>query len=103
MSDEPRVSQVGVPAFRFLALFQLPLATAIIFNTALRGAGDTRSPMIISFIGVVFVRLPVAYYCGVILDWGLLGAWVGMFSDVCLKAVLLSYRYLRGRWTELKI
>ena len=103
MSDEPKVSAVGVPAFRFMALFQLPLAAAIIFSTSLRGAGDTRSPMIISFVGVVFVRLPVAYFCGVYLGWGLLGAWVGMFSDVCLKAGLYSYRYLRGKWTDLKI
>lgn len=103
MSDEPKVWTVGVPAFRFLAMFQLPLATAIIFSTSLRGAGDTRSPMVISLIGVTCVRLPVAYYCGVTLGWGLLGAWVGMFSDVSLKAVLFSYRYLRGTWTDLKI
>ncbi len=103
MSDEPKVSAVGVPAFRFMALFQLPLAAAIIFSTSLRGAGDTRSPMIISFVGVVFVRLPVAYFCGVVLGWGLLGAWVGMFSDVCLKAGLYTYRYLWGKWTDLKI
>jgi len=103
MSEEPRVSEVGVPAFKFLACFQLPLAAAIIFNTSLRGAGDTRTPMIFSFIGVVFVRLPVAYFCGVVLEMGLIGAWIGMFSDVTLKAVLLSVRYLRGKWTELKI
>ena len=103
MSEEPRVSDVGVPAFKFLALFQLPLAAAIIFNTSLRGAGDTRTPMIISFIGVVFVRLPGAYLCGVVLEWGLIGAWIGMFADVTLKAVMLSVRYLRGKWTELKI
>jgi multidrug resistance protein, MATE family len=103
MSDQPRVHEVGVPAFRLLALFQLPLAMSIIFSNSLRGAGDTRHPMIFSFIGVILVRLPLAYLGGVVLDGGLIGAWVGMCADVLVKSILVSVYYLRGRWTEISV
>ncbi|HUG19323.1 MAG TPA: MATE family efflux transporter [Planctomycetaceae bacterium] len=103
MSDQPRVHEVGVPAFRLLALFQLPLAMSIIFSNSLRGAGDTRHPMIFSFIGVILVRLPLAYLGGVVLDGGLIGAWVGMCADVLVKAILVSVYYLRGKWVETSV
>lgn len=103
MSDQPRVHEVGVPAFRLLALFQIPLAMSIIFSNSLRGAGDTRHPMIFSFIGVILVRLPLSYLGGVVLDGGLIGAWVGMCADVLVKAILVSVYYLRGKWTETSV
>jgi multidrug resistance protein, MATE family len=103
MSKQPRVHEVGVPAFRLLALFQLPLAVSIILSNSLRGAGDTRHPMIFSFIGVMLIRLPLAYLGGVVLEGGLLGAWIGMCADVLVKAILVSLHYLRGSWTETAI
>jgi Na+-driven multidrug efflux pump len=59
--------------------------------------------MIFSFIGVILVRLPMAYLGGVILDGGLLGAWVGMCADVLVKAILVSIYYLRGKWIDISV
>ncbi len=103
MQDEPRVGEVGAPAFRILALFQIPLGIEIIYKTSLRGAGDTRYPMYFTLVGVLCVRVPLAYLGGVVLDGGLIGAWTGMFADVSVRAILSSIRYLRGRWTEVNV
>jgi Na+-driven multidrug efflux pump len=103
MQKESRVVEVGVPAFRWLALFQIPLGIEIIYKSSLRGAGDTRYPMYFTALGVLCVRVPLAYLGGIVLDGGLLGAWAGMFADVTLRAVLHAVRYLRGNWTELAV
>lgn len=103
MQKEPEVAEVGAPALRFLAFFQVPLVVLIVYTQALRGAGDTRLPMLFSLLGVMFVRVPLAYFCGIVLDGGLIGAWVGMCSDVSLRAVLMSVRYLRGRWVHISV
>jgi MATE family multidrug resistance protein len=98
MHKDPQVVEIGIPAFKLLALFQIPLVVGTIYVHALRGAGDTRYPLWINLIGIFVVRLPLAYICGVLLDGGLFGAWVGMCSDLGIRAVLAAVRYVRGRW-----
>ncbi len=100
MTREPAVRAIGVPALRFLALYQVPLVVVIVYLTAMRGAGDTRSPLVINVIGMVFIRLPVGYLCGVVLHGGLIGAWTGMMVDVALRAGAAAYFYTRGRWAH---
>jgi multidrug resistance protein, MATE family len=98
MTRDPRIVEVGVPALHLLAWFQLPLVLSIVYVQALRGAGDTRYSMIATAIGVYGVRIPVAYLCAIVLQMGLVGAWIGMCSDVALRAVLMYLRYTFGRW-----
>lgn len=103
MHDDPEVARIGVPAFRMLAFFQIPLIASIVYKHALRGAGDTRSPMLFTIIGVLGVRLPVAYVCGIVLQGGLFGAWIGMCADVLLRALLMAGRFLHGGWMKIRV
>lgn len=103
LQTETAVHEIGVPAFRMLALFQVPLVLTIIYVFALHGAGDTRYPMWFTFIGVIGVRVPLGYVCGIILEGGLIGAWIGMCGDIVVRAVLLYIRFARGRWVETRV
>jgi multidrug resistance protein, MATE family len=103
MHTEQAVRDIGIPAFRLLAFFQVPLVISIVYRFALRGAGDTRFPMYVSAFGAFGVRLPLAYLGGIVFDGGLIGAWVGMFADMAITALLVAARYTRGRWAELKV
>jgi putative MATE family efflux protein len=99
-SDYARVAGIGVPALRCLAFFQVPLALMIIYTNALRGAGDTRWPLLFTIVGMLCVRLPFAYLGGIVLHGGLLGAWTGMFGDMTCRAVLSTIRFARGGWQK---
>lgn len=103
MQSSPDVSQVGVPAFRLLSLYQIPNAIVIVYLYALRGAGDTRYPMMCSLVGNLLVRVSVGYYCGVVLQGGLFGAWIGMGADNILRAALAAWRYQGGRWVRVRV
>jgi MATE family multidrug resistance protein len=103
MQSDPEVSQIGVPAFRLMALYQIPNAVAIVYLCALRGAGDTRFPMVCSLLGSLLVRVSIGYICGVLLNGGLVGAWIGMGADNVLRATLLAWRYQGGRWVQIKV
>ena len=103
MHSDPEVAAVGVPALRLMSLYQIPNAVLIVYICALRGAGDTRFPLFCSFIGNVIVRVSVGYFFGVHLRMGLMGAWIGMGADNILRSVLVSWRYLAGRWTQTKV
>jgi multidrug resistance protein, MATE family len=101
--DQAMVTAIGVPALRLLAFFQAPLALMIIYTNALRGAGDVRYPVLFTVVGTMLVRLPLAYLLGVVLEGGLLGAWIGMCVDMTIRAVLSGVRFVRGRWQHIQV
>jgi putative MATE family efflux protein len=103
MHTEPAVVEIGIAPFRLLALFQVPLVWSIVYVFALRGAGDTRFPLVFTLIGTLLVRVPAAYVCGIVLKGGLYGAWIGMCGDVALRAVFALVRFSRGRWTGVRV
>lgn len=103
MSRDPMVREIGVPALRFLSFFQIPLVMLIIYVYSLRGAGDTRTPMLIAICSTLCIRVPVAYLCGIVLEGGLVGAWTGMVVDNCIGAGVSAYRYARGKWIHIKV
>lgn len=103
MHTDPHVSAAGVPALRTLAFYSIPNAALIVYVNCLRGAGDTRFPLLFATVGVWLVRVPVAYYCGHLLQGGLVGAWIGMGSDLCLRSALMFWRFAAARWTRIKV
>lgn len=103
LSNDPQVWACGVPALQALALFQLTLAPLTVYLGALRGAGDTRVPMIYTVIGLLGVRVPVALFGGFVLRWGLVGAWLGMFADLSVRAFLLWRRFRAGAWERIRV
>jgi Na+-driven multidrug efflux pump len=58
---------------------------------------------LITVLGLVLVRLPLAYLFGVVLGYGLWAAWLAMCGDFVLRAILAGGRFARGKWTSLKV
>jgi len=103
LSNDARVHEIGVPTLRLIAFVQPALVMMIIYSGALRGAGDTRTPLAINILGVFIVRLPVAYFFGVVLDGGLVGAWVGTALDLSVRGLLTNWRFSSGRWQGIRV
>jgi Na+-driven multidrug efflux pump len=100
MTTEPAVRAIGVPALRFLSWYQIPLAVMVVYIYAIRGAGDTRAVMFINVVGVLGIRLPVAYVLGIVCNGGLIGAWSGMCADVLFRMIVATLYYRRGKWAR---
>lgn len=69
----------------------------------LRGAGDTISPMIVSFVGNVIVRVFVVYWLAFGLGWGIYGVYTGTVVDWALRSVLFYAAFRQGRWMAVKL
>ncbi|NNJ25752.1 MATE family efflux transporter [Alienimonas chondri] len=98
MHLDPAVRAEAVPALRMLGLFQIPLTGSIVYVTALRGAGETRVPLILTLAGMYALRLPLAWVGGVWLGWGLPGAYLGMGGDVFFRATAAGIWFRIGGW-----
>jgi Na+-driven multidrug efflux pump len=80
------------------------LASTMIFTAALRGAGDTRVPVLFSLTGFLVVRIPLAYLLTApAYEFGLYGAWLAMAADLYVRGAFFAWRYVSGRWKRSKV
>jgi putative MATE family efflux protein len=102
----------GVPVLRLIAFAMPALASCIIFTAALRGAGDTRVPVVFTWIGFFVIRIPLAYVLtrdhldlGSWPGWnlGLRGAWLAMFADLLVRGLFFLWRFAGGRWKQARV
>jgi putative MATE family efflux protein len=116
VSDGQRdVAALAASALQIAALGQPFLALTMVLAGALRGAGDTRWPLVFTFIGLICVRIPLAYWLAlpesplpggiVIPGWnlGLRGAWMAAISDIFVRCCLVSYRFYHGGWKRARV
>ena len=103
MHQDLAVRAIGTPAFRVVGLFQIPLILSIVYFAALRGAGETRFPMYVALVTTYLIRLPLGYYFGVVMDMGLMGAWIGMNTDMFVRGVIATWRYSSKKWLNARV
>jgi Na+-driven multidrug efflux pump len=102
-TDDMSVVAAGTTVIATCALIQPAMATSFIFSGGLRGAGDTRTTLIISVGSIWGLRLVAAYILGVTLGLGLLGAWLGIGIDFTFRGVLFWLRFRSGKWATLRV
>ncbi len=96
--NSPEVWALAAPALVICGAIQPFFAAYMVFGDAMRGAGDTRSPMVLSWSSLLTVRLVGAYVLGVHLGFGLTGIWFALCADLMVKGVLFTARFLQGKW-----
>jgi Na+-driven multidrug efflux pump len=69
---------------------------------ALRGAGDVKFTMIVSVASMWLCRIVVSYVLVMKLDMGVLGVWIGMFSDWYVRTLFYVSRFLSKKWLDQK-
>ncbi len=97
----PEVVELAGMATRLSAI-ELPfLAITFIFIGALRGVGDTRSPMYVAFVSMLVCRLGGVWLLAYHLNMGLAGVWLSTAMDWMVRAVGLGWFFRREAWTVL--
>lgn len=102
-TSDPEVIRLGTMPLRIVGIAQPMLAANMVFNGALRGAGDTRYPMYITAGSIWGIRVPLAILFTLSLKWGLNGAWVAMSLDLAVRGSLAFLRYRGGKWQAMEV
>ncbi|WP_321168348.1 MATE family efflux transporter [Halorubrum sp. JWXQ-INN 858] len=79
--------------FAFIGVSQVILG-------AFRGAGNTKTAMVISILTLWVGRVASVGYLVFVAGWGVTGVWVGMAVGNVLGAVIGVAWFARGTWTE---
>jgi putative MATE family efflux protein len=102
-TNDPAIVEHGVAALKMVALAQPGQAIGMVLAGSLRGAGDTRYPMVTTGAVMWLVRLPLAYLFGITLGMGLAGVYLGWVADSLVLATLNFLRYRTGRWKQNRV
>ncbi|HEX2206011.1 MAG TPA: MATE family efflux transporter [Longimicrobium sp.] len=97
-TTDPGILRYGTGLLFMAALFQVFDGAQVAGLTALRGAADTRVPMVITLLGYWAVGLPVAYYLGFRTSMAHLGIWTGLVVSLAVVSVFLAWRVRRVIW-----
>ncbi len=99
-----RIIEVGAQLMICAAVFQVFDAVGIIYTGALRGAGDTMWP------GLVTMGLAWSCIVGVGWwlaesqpQWGAIGPWIGASAYIIAVGAALGWRFERGRWRSIRL
>lgn len=69
-----------------------------VFNGALRGAGATFFPMLVSITCLWLIRIPLAYQFSLL--WGRIGIWWGIGVSLCIGLTATYIYYRLGHWKD---
>ena len=101
--DEADIVDIGVSIMRVEILVLIFQISQVIYMGCLRGAGDTLYTAIASIISVTVIRTVFSYLGGYVLEWGIVGIWMGILADQISRFCFATVRYKQGKWTKIKI
>lgn len=84
-------------------LLTFPQNIQMVTTGCLRGAGDTKWPLVTALVTVTVCRVGLAIVFVKVFKFGLFGAWSAALFDQSLRAVFCSIRYKSGKWKTVKV
>ena len=97
------VIELATMALKIVSICQPFSGASMVLAGALRGAGDTKSVLLITYLGIFLVRIPITYLFLDVLNFGLAGAWIVMTIDLVIRSSLAFYIFRRGKWKYLQV
>jgi len=101
--DADALVALGSPALQVLAFGQPQVAMALVLAGGLRGAGDTRFPMLNTTLSMWLLRVPIAWIAVTQLGLGLPGAYAAFVIGSTVECFSSWLRYRTGRWRQLRV
>jgi len=79
------------------------MAVEFVLGGGLRGAGDTRFPLLAMLVGLFAARLGLAIFIVAPRFGTVTAVWSCLLADYLLKAALLGWRFASGRWKAVEV
>ena len=92
-TDSAEVSSTVISLMVPFFIYQFGDGLQINYANALRGIADVKPLMVIAFIAFFVISLPVGYFCGFVLNFGLVGVWMAFPFGLTSAGVIMWYRF----------
>jgi len=95
-SSDPAVIELGRQVLRIVAFAEPLFGASIVAAGALRGAGDSKAPFLLSLATMWGVRITLSFALAGSL--GLVGIWLAMAVELMARGIVFLVRLYRGKW-----
>lgn len=102
-TDEAAIITEAGTLMLIIAATTVIQTSALSYTGCLRGAGDARYIAITAFISIAIIRPLSAWVLCYPVGWGLVGAWISLFIDQCMRCILNGTRFRKGKWAEIEV
>ncbi|MGE5364130.1 MAG: MATE family efflux transporter [Bacteroidota bacterium] len=100
ITNNREVLEIAVPVIRIAGAAQLFYAVGIILANGLQAAGKTVFVMFAEVLTNWIIFVPLAYFLGVYMGYGLVGAWIMMPVYVIVYSLIIFLKFRYGRWQK---
>lgn len=102
-SNDASVVAYGAQALQIIGAGYIFYGIGMVMTQALNGAGDTRTPTMINFVGFWLFQIPFAYLLAKGFNLQSTGAFIAIPVAESLIAIVAWYFFKRGRWKTVKV
>lgn len=102
-TKDKKVIELATTALKIVSICQPFSGASMVLAGSLRGAGDTKSVLLITYLGIFLIRIPITCLFLDVLNFGLAGAWIVMTIDLVIRSSLAFYVFRRGKWRYIEV
>jgi putative MATE family efflux protein len=102
-TSDPNVHRYGTVALQIMGSGFIFYGIGMVMIQALNGAGDTKTPTWLNFIGFWLFQIPLAFLLATYFDLGPVGAFWGVPIAETAIAIAAYILFKRGKWKQVKV
>lgn len=102
-TTDPEALSNGILCLKIVSLGYVFYSYGMVVTQSFNGAGDTRTPTVISFVGFWLLQIPLAYMLAKWFETGPVGVYIAVSLAESLMAVAGILLFRQGRWKAVKI
>ena len=99
-TDDPKLIELVVMILCVDIVLEIGRICNIVFGNALKTAGDATYTVIIAVIFMYLFAVLGSYIFGISLKWYVVGSWIGLAMDECMRAILMGTRWKSRKWEQ---
>jgi putative MATE family efflux protein len=97
-TDDAEILTLTEPLFLLAFPLEVGRATNVVVGGALRASGDARFVSVLGTLLMWLFAVPLCYVLGIVLELGVVGVWLGMAIDECVRGIVNFLRFRSGAW-----
>ncbi len=99
-TSDPEIIALGKKIILIEFFLEIGRTINIVMTKCLVAVGDVMFPVFTGIIFMWLVAVLFSYIIGVHLGYGLVGIWIAMTLDECLRGIVFIFRFYSNRWEK---
>jgi len=101
ITTDKSIIEMAKPALKIAGFAQIFYATGVVLANGLQAAGKTLFVMLAESITNLLIFVPLAYFFGIYLHGGLIGAWLALPVYIILYSSAIFLKFNKGEWQRI--